>query len=346
MRILLTADPEIPVPPHGYGGIERIVAALLRAFRAQGHTVGLVAHLDSLSPADARFGWRGASSRGGINTLRNALVLRQVVREFQPDILHSFSRLFYLLPLLPTRLPKIMSYQRHTGGRGIALAAALGGRTLRYTGCSEFICAMGRRAGGRWDAIHNFAELEKLAFVPRVPVDAPLVFLSRIESIKGPEIAIAIARASSRRLLIAGNRAHHGAQADFWNREIAPHLGRDGIEYVGEVDDAQKSVLLGQAAAMIVPIQWDEPFGIVFPESLACGTPVITCARGALPEIIDQGRTGFFIRTVEDGVAAVHRLGDLDRAACRQAAVERFSLSVCAARYLQLYAALIAIGHR
>lgn len=340
MRLLLTADPMIPVPPVGYGGIERIVDALLRHYRAAGHTVGLVAHPDSEADVNARFAWPGASPTGRLDTLRNALALRRAVRAFQPDVLHSFSRLAYLLPLLPSRLPKIMSYQRHTGPRQIRWAARLGGDAIHFTGCSEFICGMGRPGGGHWTAIPNFAEIEKIDFVPAVPADAPLVFLSRVEAMKGPDLAIAVARASGRRLLIAGNRASSGPQFDFWQREIAPHLGRDGIEYVGEVNDAQKNAVLGQAAAMIVPIQWDEPFGIVFAESLAAGTPVITCARGALPEIVREGRTGFFMRTVADGVQAVGRLGEIDRAACRRDAVERFSLAECAARYLELYTAM------
>ncbi|MES1194595.1 MAG: glycosyltransferase, partial [Opitutus sp.] len=100
--------------------------------------------------------------------------------------------------------------------------------------------------------------------------------------------------------------------------------------------------LLGAAAAMIVPIQWDEPFGIVFAESLACGTPVITCARGALPEIIEPGRTGWFIRGLEDGLVAVKNLAKLDRRACRRRAEECFSLQVCAPQYLAVYRSLLS----
>jgi glycosyltransferase involved in cell wall biosynthesis len=340
MRILLSADPEIPVPPRGYGGIERIVDALVRAFRAEGHTVGLVAHADSRSPADRLFPWPRAES--GAGPVRHALTLRRAVREFRPDVLHSFSRLAFLLPLLPSRLPKIMSYQRHTGGRPIAWAARCGGRHLRFTGCSGYIAAMGRARGGVWTAIPNFVELDKYDFVPAVAPDAPLAFLSRIETIKGPDLAIAIAIASGRRLILAGNPAATGPQRDYWEQRIAPRLGRDGIEWIGEVDDAQKNRLLGGAAALLLPIQWDEPFGIVFAEALAAGTPVITCARGATPEIVEPGRTGFFIDSVATGVDAVRRLGEIDRADCRRVAEARFSLPVCAALYLSLYREMLA----
>jgi glycosyltransferase involved in cell wall biosynthesis len=338
MKILLTADPMIPVPPAGYGGIERIVDALLRFYRAQGHEVGLVSHPGSTAQADARFPW--PCGPGG--TLRNALYLRRAVRKFRPDLLHSFSRLAYLAPLMISPLPKIMSYQRHAGGRQISWAARIGGRSLRFTGCSEFICSMGRPSGGEWRVIPNFVEPDKYIFVPKVSSDAPLVFLSRIESIKGPDVAIAIARAVGRRLILAGNPAEQGSEREFWERKIAPHLGRDGIEWVGEVNDLQKSELLGRAAALVLPIRWDEPFGIVFVEALAAGTPVITCARGGAPEIIEPGVTGFFVRDAKEGSEAVRRLEELDRAACRRAAETRFSLRTCAKSYLELYREMVA----
>jgi glycosyltransferase involved in cell wall biosynthesis len=322
------------VPPRGYGGIERIVDALARRFRSQGHTVGLVARPDSTCAVDELLGWPAA---GGAGALRNTASLARAAGRFRPDVLHSFSRLGYLLPLLPGPLPKVMSYQRHTGGRQIALASRLAGRSLCFTGCSDYICAMGRPSGGEWRTVHNFVELDRLTFVPRVPADAPLVFLSRIESIKGPDMAIDIARASGRRLILAGNRAAAGPERDFWERRIAGRIGRDGVEWVGEVNDAQKNELLGRAAALVVPIQWDEPFGIVFAEALAAGTPVITCARGAAPEIVDPGTTGFFVADAKGGAEAVSRLGQIDRIACRRSAEARFSLEVCAGRYVDIY---------
>ncbi len=344
MRVLLVCDPILPVPPTGYGGIERIVDSLAGEYRARGHEVGLVAHPASTCSVDAFFPWPGRDVRGRRDTLRNALALRAAARAFRADVVHNFARLIYLLPLLllDRRQPKLMSYQRHTGPRQIRWARRLGGASLRFTGCSEFICGMGRPAGGDWSAVPNFVDPAKIDFVPRVPRDAPLVFLSRVESIKGPDLAIAIARRAGRRLLLAGNRPAGGHEARFFDEKVAPHLGRDGIEWVGEVGDARKNELLGGAAAMLVPIQWDEPFGIVFAESLAAGTPVLTCARGALPEIVAPGRTGFFLRGEEDGADFVSRLGELDRAACRTAAEQRFSLGVCAQRYLELYARRIA----
>jgi glycosyltransferase involved in cell wall biosynthesis len=339
MRILLTADPFIPVPPVGYGGIERIVASLAGELRTRGHSVGLVAKAGSTCAADRLFAWPEPKRIGPLNHLRNALALRAAVGEFQPQIVHSFSRLASLLPLLPTRLPKIMSYQRQTGPTPIRRALRMARRgTLRFTGCSEFICRQGRPGGGDWRAVFNFVDPAAIDFVPRVPADAPLLFLSRIESIKGPDLAIAVARQAGRRLIIAGNRSATGPEAAFFEGKIAPHLGRDGIEFVGEVADGPKNLLLGKAHALLVPIQWDEPFGIVFAEALAAGTPIISCARGALPEIVQPGKTGVFMTDLASGVEAVARAGALDRAACRADAEARFSLGACTSQYERLYA--------
>ncbi len=339
MRLLMACDPLLPVPPAGYGGIERIVDDLVRHFRSKGHQVGLLAKAGSTCPASAVFAWPDESIAGLRPTMRNILAMRRAVDAFRPDVVHSFARLAYLGGLLSGPLPKIMSYQRHTGGRSIRWAARLGGRHLQFTGCSEFICRQGRSAGGTWTAIPNFIDPSRFDFVPQVPVDAPLVFLSRLDDIKGPDTAIAIARAAKRQLLIAGNVAASGRQREFFQRNVQPHLGRDGIAFIGEVGDAEKNAILGRAAALLVPIRWDEPFGIVFAEALACGTPVITCARGALPEIIDPGITGLFMASddVSAGVAAVARIAELDRAACRRKAMASFSLPVVADRYLALY---------
>jgi glycosyltransferase involved in cell wall biosynthesis len=232
-----------------------------------------------------------------------------------------------------------MSYQREPSLRTTRWANRLAGGTLRFTGCSEYICRLGRRAGGSWIAIHNFVALDRYTFRATVPADAPLVFLSRVESIKGPHLAIEAARAAGRQLIIAGNHSATPAEAEYWRRQIEPQLSRNGIEYVGPVDDRQKNELLGRAAALLVPVQWDEPFGIVFAEALACGTPVISCPRGALPEIVTDGETGFLVDSVAAMIAAIGRLGSIDRADCRRRVEDQFSREVIARAYVALYRA-------
>ena len=342
MKILLTADPELPVPPQLYGGIERIVDLLVTGLQACGHTVGLVAHRDSTSPAKQLFPWPGLRSQQKFDALQNTVALYSAVQQFQPDLIHSFSRILYLLPLLTSRVPKVMSYQRRPGVRPVSWAVKLARGSLTFTGCSEHICRQGRLAGGVWHPIHNCVETEKYTFQPTVAEsDAPLVFLSRVERIKGAHTAIAAALLTGRRLLIAGNHGTTGEDGRYWQEEIVPHLGRD-IEYVGSVNDAQKNALLGTAAAMIVPIEWEEPFGIVFAEALACGTPVISCPLGALPEIVRHGIDGYLVNKVESACTAIQNLPQVDRRNCRQRAEDCFSASVIVAKYEQLYHSLIS----
>jgi glycosyltransferase involved in cell wall biosynthesis len=351
MRILLTADPELPVPPKLYGGIERIIDLLIRGLNSRGHTVGLVAHRDSTTKCDRAegeaqrdrlFPWKGVRSQDKIDMLRNTYTLWQAIREFQPELVHSYSRIFYLFPwLFNSALPKVMSYQRQPSSRTTAWANKLAKDSLTFTGCSEYICRQGRKVAGTWYPIHNCVELDKYTFQPTVASDAPLVFLSRIERIKGAHLAIEVAKKTGRRLLIAGNYSTKREAGKYWQEAILPHLDQDGIEYVGTVDDVQKNQLLGQAAAMIVPIQWEEPFGIVFAEALACGTPVISCPRGALPEIVRQGIDGYLINNVEEAGDAVSNLSSINRSNCRQRVEECFSASVIIDKYEALYNKLL-----
>ena len=334
----------LSVPPRFYGGIERIIASLIEKLRSRGHVVGLVAHPDSSAPTEFFLGWPHLEPRTVAQHMRNMFALRRAVLEFKPFLVHSFSRLLYMLPLLQGKVPIVMSYQRPTGGRQISVASKLAGDRLAFTGCSEYIAGMGRPHGGTWHAIPNFVDTDRYPFSRSVPKDAPLVFLSRIEKIKGVHIAIEVALRTGRRLIIAGNHAESGPDRLYFDESVKPFIGRNGIEYVGPVDDTAKIGLLGSALAMIVPILWDEPFGIVFAEALACGTPVISSPRGALPEIVRPGMDGFLVNSVEAACLAVSQIGGLDRGNCRQRVEEKFSAEVVTNQYEALYRSLSGAG--
>jgi len=263
--------------------------------------------------------------------------MRQAVYKFKPDILHSSSRLAYLIPLLLNRLPKIMTYHRYTGGKQITIASYIGGQSLTFTGVSQFIAKQGQPFGGVWYGIPNFVDTESLQFKPNISVDSPLVFLSRIERIKGAHHAIAIAKQSGKELIIAGNYSETGSEWDYWQNEILPEIGKNGIKYIGTVDDNQKNELLGHALALVLPIEWREPFGIVFAEALACGTPVIACPNGAVPEIVRHGIEGFHIKDVKEGCEAVFKVHSISRAACRERVETLFSRPIVVDQYEALY---------
>jgi glycosyltransferase involved in cell wall biosynthesis len=166
------------------------------------------------------------------------------------------------------------------------------------------------------------------------------VFLGRIEEIKGPHLAIDVARETGRRLVIAGNVPDdHRA---YFERTIAPHVDGRAVTFVGAVDDAEKNRLLGSAAALLMPVLWEEPFGIVMAEALACGTPVIGLARGAVPEVVDDGVTGFVCEDVRGMVQAVGRVSRLSRQACRSDAERRFSDTAIVDAYERLYREVVA----
>ena len=334
MRIFLTADPFLPVPPRLYGGIERVISLLIDGLVARGHTVTLFAHRDS-SPGCELIAYPRRGSGWVDSTVHAALIAREASRR-QPDIIQSFGRLAYLLPLLPTPVPKIMSYQREVTPRTVARALSLSRGTLSFTGCSHNLIAPVRHIG-QWRVIYNAVSTETFAFVERVAPDAPLVFLGRIEHIKGTHVAIEVAQQTGRRLVIAGNVPDEPQHQAYFRERIQPHVDGRSVDYVGPVDDEAKRRLLGSAAALLMPVLWDEPFGIVMAEALACGTPVIGLARGAIPEVVAHGSTGFVCNDTADMVSAVAALSSITRGKCRQDAEDRFSRSALVNAYESLF---------
>ncbi|WP_143149216.1 glycosyltransferase [Hyphomicrobium sp. CS1BSMeth3] len=342
MRIALTADPEIPVPPRHYGGIERIVDMLARALVERGQEVTLFSHPASECPVP-RVAWPGADSFSTSDTVRNAATLARHVMAGRFDIVHSFSRIAYMMPILPFPVPKIMTYQRAITPRSVKLGHTLSRGTLAFTAISEWM--MRDVAGiGRWYVVPNGVPLDTYTFVPHVSERAPLVFLGRVEEIKGPHLAIEIARRAGCPLVIAGNIPdEHRAWAE---AHVLAHVDGEAVRYIGSVDDAQKNALLGAAAAMLMPIVWDEPFGIVMAEAMACGTPVLGLRRGAVPEVVEDGITGFVRDDVDGLVAAVHQLSDIDRANCRARVAQLYSAEAVVEGYLGVYRSVIGVGKK
>jgi glycosyltransferase involved in cell wall biosynthesis len=337
LRIVMTVDPELAVPPRHYGGIERVVDMLARGLVERGHEVHLFANPSSTVPVNVR-GYRGLRSGSMADTAVNAWDVRRWVAKLgRVDVVHSFGRLAYLLPLMRDRIVKIQSYQRQVTPRSVRLASRLGGASMSFSACSQSCAAPARASGGRWFVIHNGVPLQTYAFNPAAPDQAPLVFLGRVERIKGAHTAMEVARRTGRRLVIAGNRVQSDEARAYFEREIAPRCDGLQIAYVGPLDDAQKNALLGSASALLFPIEWEEPFGIVMAEALACGTPVIGFRRGAVPEVVEHGRTGFVCDSTEDMVRAVAQLSQINRAACRRACEERFSAAAIVDQYEAMY---------
>jgi glycosyltransferase involved in cell wall biosynthesis len=344
VRVLLLMDPYIKVPPDHYGGIERVVADLADRLARLGHDVTLWAAPGSRVDGQVEpFGREGEWTRW--SNLRNALTLagRFLRAHGRFDVIHNFGRLAYLAPVLARDVPKVQTYMRTVNPANMATARRLGARRLHYTAVSAAIRDTGRPGGGDWSVIYNCAVPARYAFVGGTdPATAPLVFLGRLDRCKGVHHAIAVARRLRRRLIIAGNISPLAHEQAYFGEEIAPLIDGELVTYIGPVGDEEKRTLLGQAAAMLMPIEWEEPFPVVLPESMLCGTPLIAFRRGGVPEGIDHGRTGFLCDTVDEMTALVLRLPEIDRAAVRAEAERRFSDGAIAGEYERLYQRLAA----
>jgi glycosyltransferase involved in cell wall biosynthesis len=346
MRILLIMDPFIAVPPRHYGGIERVIADLADNLRDRGHEVTLWAAPGSGTKARLEpFGREQEWTRW--SNLRNTLTLstRFLANGRYFDVVHNFGRLAYLAAIFRRELPKVQTYMRRVNPENMRKTTRLGARRLHFTAVSAAIRDTGAPGGGDWSVIYNCAAANRYTFRGDVdPRSAPLVFLGRLERCKGPQTAIDVALVLNRSLIIAGNVSTLPEERAFFQAEIAPRIDGTRITYVGPVDDAQKNALLGRAAAMLLPIDWEEPFPVVLPESLMCGTPVIAFRRGGVPEGIAEGRTGFVCDTSAEMAAAVGRLDEIDRAECRAEGERRFSDRAITDEYEALYRRLVDGG--
>lgn len=338
MKILLVMDPGILVPPKGYGGIERVVALLATEYRRQGHQVTILATEGSFVEG-CTINSIGKEGFPPLKKEMNKAVFRAWKFLWKNrnsyDLVHNFGRLVYLLPILNHPVKKIMSYQREITRRNIQVFNALPNKNMVYTGCSADLVKRAN-APGKWFAIHNAIDFNQFTLTENLSLNAPLIFLGRIERIKGCHTAIEVAKKTNNHLIIAGNISHLPEEIEYFEKIIKPLIDGDQIMFVGEVNDEQKNDWLGKAKALLMPIEWDEPFGIVMIEAMACGAPVIGFNRGSVNEVVDQEITGFKTKSLEEMCKAVDNLSNTNRATTRKEASKRFASFVIANQYLAL----------
>ena len=342
MKIAQIAPLVESVPPTLYGGTERVVSWLTEELVACGHDVTLFASGDSKTQARlAPIVPRALRLDGIHNSLPyNFIMLDQVaVRHAEFDVLH-FHIDFFHYPLFRTMAHKTLTtlHGRQDLPELPAIYRAFPHMPLVSISNHQRLPVppvnwMGTVYHGLPDGLLGLGTGE----------GNYLAFLGRICPDKGPLEAIEIARRAGRRLKMAAKV--DPADAQYFVQEVKPVLDASPhVEFIGEIDDSQKQEFLGNAEAVLFPINWPEPFGLVMIEAMACGTPVIAFRSGSVPEIMEDGLTGFVVNDVAQAVAAVAKLDTLFRPSIRSRFEERFSAVAMAREYVKIYQQLAASG--
>ena len=339
MRIAVLAPPWLAVPPVAYGGTERVLDALCRGLQELGHDVLLYTTGDSSCPVEKQWTYERSV---GVEHIAPAAELRQVIDGYDAaldwgaEIVHDHT----ITGLVwSAHLPNLPVITTNHGPFEADLAAV-----YRNVAGRVPIIAISHHQASMSRGIPIAAVIHHGVDVDAVPVGAGrgayALCLGRMTPDKGIHVAVNIARRAGMPLRIAAKMREPDERAYFAER-VRPLLGGD-IEYVGEVGGDAKQQLLAEARCLLNPITWSEPFGMVMVEALAAGTPVIGTPFGASPEIVDDGITGF-LRTDEDSlVTALARVDEIDRAACRRAVEERFSMTRMAADHVAAYERAVA----
>jgi glycosyltransferase involved in cell wall biosynthesis len=338
MRIGMVSTPWVPVPPPAYGGLEAVVDRLARGLAKAGHEVLLAAPANSDCPVPCVKGIPEVDPEAEItgDTITEMVHVGRAYDEMRDmDLIHDHTVAGPLYRHRPPGIPVVTTNHGPFEPRLNYLYQ----RMQRDTA----IVAISRNQASTADGVHIARVIHHGLDVADVPVGKGecgyAVFLGRMSPDKGAREAIMIARKAGVPLRIAA-KMREDAEHDYFDREISPLLG-DEAEYVGELDEPGKYELLGGAVAMLNPIQWPEPFGLVMIESLACGTPVVSTSAGSVPEIIDDGTTGYVSDDPSGLADGLSRAAGLDRAACRAVAETRFSTDRMVADHVELYCELV-----
>lgn len=342
MRIAQVAPLFESVPPKAYGGTERVVSYLTEELVRLGHEVTLFASADSVTAARliAPVAQSIRPVPGNQDWLAYHAIemdaLRQHAREF--DVVHFHTDVLHFPTALLLGLPHLTTLH---GRLDLPQLAPL----LRHFSASPLVSISDAQrlpqADANWaGTVHHGLPAD--LYQPSMRAEEYLLFLGRTSPEKGLDRAIEIARRCDMPLVIGAKV--DPADAAYFQREITPLLKAPGVHFLGEVGQREKRELLAHAKALLFPIDWPEPFGLVMIEAFSCGTPVVAYRHGSVPEVIDDGVTGFIVDGQDEAVDAARRIGAIDRAACRAAFERRFTATHMAQAYLRIYERLLSSG--
>jgi glycosyltransferase involved in cell wall biosynthesis len=345
MRIAQVAPLFESVPPRLYGGTERVVSYLTEELVRRGHDVTLFASGDSVTgatlvPGCERALWRDPECRETLpHYVRLMELVFREVRHF--DVIHFHCDYVHFPLLRYHRTPTVTTLH------GMVRRHDLKPLFQAYPEVPLVSISDDQRGPipwANWQAtVYHGLPTELHTF--RADPENYLLFIGRISPEKRLDRAIEIARRSGRKLKVAAKI--YDEDRGYYQSVIEPRLraSQSFVEFVGEVGGKDKDELIGNAYALLFPIDWPEPFGLVMIEALACGTPVIAWRNGSVPEIIEEGRTGFIVDNIDDAVRAVGNAGHLSRIACRASFVDRFDAACMASNYEKVYQRLLCHPH-
>ena len=341
MRIAQIAPLSESVPPQLYGGTERVVSFLTDELVRQGHAVTLFASGDSVTRARLVAVRPQAERLNGCRDFLAGLVLELeevAKRADEFDILHFHIAQLHFPLARRSATPHVTTLH---GRLDLPELAAVYAEfcDVPVVSISQAQRTPLAKAGWAGNVYHGLP-LDLLRFRP--DPGAYLAFLGRISPEKRVDRAIAIAIACGWPIRIAAKV--DPADRDYFDREIRHLLDHPLVEYIGEIGDADKGEFLGGARALLFPIDWPEPFGLVLIEALACGVPVVAFRGGSVDEIVEPGVTGFIVDNLDEAIAATRRIEQIDRAACRAAFERRFSAPRMARDYVRVYEQVIRKG--
>jgi glycosyltransferase involved in cell wall biosynthesis len=333
MRVAMISPLEMRVPPPGYGGSELIVSLLTEEFVRRGHDVTLFASGDSVTGAKLVPGCerylRGTDRKKDILTMLSVTSCMERAGDF--DIIHNHTTLEGLATAGLVATPMLSTLHGGLGGDWLLLFERYRGWYNTISRSAKSLLPDKSRFAG---VIYNAIDVETFPFNAG-PRDDYLLYLSRISREKGTHLAIEVARRAGRRLVIAGNI--DDTDRPYFESEVLPRVDGDAITYVGEANSVQKRELFANAQCLLAPITWNEPFGLFMAEAMACGTPVVAFRMGSVPEVVEDGVTGYVVTTVGEMVEALDRLDGISPEACRRRVEERFSTARMADDYMAAY---------
>ena len=337
MRIGILAPPWIPVPPPSYGGTEAVVHTIAVGLAEAGHDVVLAASGDSTCPVPRVPGLPDSSELSMDSARQEALhVIRAYEAMEDVDIVHDHTLLGPLSYRRTPAVPRATTLHGPFDDDLTRIYRAMN-RDTSLVAISHHQASTAR--GVKIDAvIHHGIDVGSVRYSPSHNGGA--CFLGRMHPNKGLLQAIMVARQAGIPLRI-GAKMREPFEQDYFHDVIEPLLGPD-VEYLGELDTAQKYRLLGESVALLNPIQWPDPFGMVMIEALAAGTPVVATHRGSAPEIVSDGETGFLSDSLQGLSEALQGCQWLRRSDCRRAAEQHFSAQRMVREYVAFYSALLA----